>query len=183
MKHLAILALSTLPLFAACKKDDASTASKPVEAKPAVPETPIELTSTIDLGAAITDPDNKSYQGLEARAPAGAKAEAGLIGVTIEYNDKSMEIAKAFEPGTHVAKLKAKAQEKDPLDTFVAFHVDTPDAILWETKSELTGEANFLIAAEVKVGEDSYKCSNEGYGRFQRNEAEAFLKSCQSLSR
>jgi hypothetical protein len=184
-QRLAILALVTLPLFTACKQDDAGKAGKPVEGKaaPAAPETPIELTQTVDLGAAITDPDNTSYQGLKARAPAGATTESGLTGVLIKLDDKSMEVAKAWEPGTHVAARKAKAQEKDPLDKFVAFHVDTPDAILWETRSELTGEANFLLAAEVKVGDASYKCANEGYGRFKRNEAEALLASCKSLTK
>ena len=37
--------------------------------------------------------------------------------------------------------------------------------------------------AEVKIGEASFKCTNEGYGRFTKAQAEALLQSCQSLAK
>ncbi len=185
MKHLVVIALAALPLFAACKKDkDAgATSEKTVESKPKEPEKPIELTETADLGTAITDPDNKSYAGLKAKVPAGAKLEPGLTGVLVRIGERqAYELSKAWQAGEHVAKEKKEAQE-DKLDKLVKFHVDTPEAILWESKSELGGENNFHFAAEVKIGEDSYKCYNKGYGNFTRSQADALLKSCQSVSK
>lgn len=185
MKRLLTIALVTLPLFTACKKDKGGAASdKPVEgstATPAKPEAPIELTDTVDVGAAITDPDVKDYQGLKVKAPKGATVEAGLTGVLVKTGKNGFEISKMYDPG-HVAKVKGEAQS-DTLDKLVKFHIDTADAILWESKSELGGENNFNFAAEVTVGDAKFKCANSGYGQFTRAEAEAQLKSCQSLAK
>ena len=184
MKHLVVIALVNLPLFA-CKKEEKKggevAADKKVVEK--APEKPIELTDTADIGAAVTDPDDKSLAGLKAKVPAGAKLEPGLTGVIVRIGERqAYEISKAFEPGAHVPKHKKQATE-DTLDKLVKFHVDTPDAVLWESKSELGGENNFSFAAEVKVGDASYKCFNNGYGNFTKSQAEALLKSCQSASK
>jgi hypothetical protein len=80
-----------------------------------------------------------------------------------------------------VPKAKKKTEE-DKLDKVVKFHIDTPEAILWETKSELGGDNNFHFAAEVKVGDQSFKCYNSGWGNFTKSQAEALLKSCQSIA-
>lgn len=187
MKKLAVLALA-LPLFAtACKKKEESAgegAAKTTEAaKPKEPEKPIELTETADIGAAVTDPDDKSLAGLKVKVPAGAKLEPGLTGVLVRIGERqAYEISKAFEPGAHVAKHKTEAQN-NKLDKLVKFHVDTPEAILWEDKSELGGDNNFSFAAEVKVGDTTYKCFNKGYGNFTHAQAEALLKSCQSATK
>jgi len=181
MKKTLFVALLALPLFTACKKGEADkkTEAKPVEK---APEKPIELTETVDVGAAITDPDDKGYVGLKAKAPAGSKTESGLTGVLIRMGERqAFEISKAYEPG-YVAKTKKEAQD-DTLDKVVKFHVDSPEAILWETKSELGGDNNFHFAAEVKVGDAQYKCANSGYGNFTKSQAEALLKSCQSLTK
>ena len=186
MKHLAVILLALPLVTAACsKKNDegGGGAAKTTETKPKEPEKPIELTETADLQSAITDPDDKSLAGLKVKAPAGYKLESGLTGVLVRIGERqAYEISKAYEPGAHVAKHKKEANE-DTLDKIVKFHVDTPDAILWESKSELGGENNFSFAAEVKVGDASYKCFNKGYGNFTRTQAEALLKSCQSLSK
>jgi hypothetical protein len=184
-QFLLIAAVTFLPLTACSKKEDggggAAADKKPVE--PKEPEKPIELTETADIGAAITDPDDKSFKGLKAKVPAGAKLEAGLTGVVVRIGERqAYELSKAYEPGKHVAKVKGEATSST-LDKVVKFHVDTPEAILWETKSELGGDNNFHFAAEVKVGEDSYKCFNTGYGNFTRTQAEALLRSCQSASK
>ena len=186
MKNLVIIALTALPLFAACgkkeEKDGAGTAEKkPTE--PAKPEPPIELTATLDIGAAIKDPDDTALKGVKVKAPANAKAEPGLSGVTVRIGERqAYELTKAFEPGVHVPKHKKEAQE-DKLDKLVKFHIDTPDAILFESKSELGGENNFHFAAEVKVGDASFKCYNKGFGNFTKAQAEALLKSCQSVTK
>jgi hypothetical protein len=187
MKQLALLAL-VLPLFTtACskKKEDGGSGepAKTVESKPKEPEKPIELTETADLGAAVKDPDDKSFVGIKVKTPAGAKIEPGLTGLVVRIGERqAYEISKAYEPGAHVPKVKKEAQE-DTLDKLVKFHVDTPDAILWEDKSELGGDNNFGFAAEVKVGDATYKCFNKGYGNFTKSQAEALLKSCQSASK
>ena len=185
MKHLVVIALVSLPLFAGCKKKEdgggEAADKKAVAAKPAEPEKPIELTETADLGAAA-DPDSTGYKGLTAKVPAGAKVESGLTGVLVRIGERqAYELSKAFEPG-YVAKEKTKA-EQDKLDKLVKFHVDTPEAILWESKSELGGDNNFHFAAELKIGEDNFKCFNKGYGNFTRSQAEALLKSCQSATK
>ena len=182
MKKTLTLMLLALAAGPACKKSTAKSETaeqKPVEK---APEKPIDLTDTVDVGAAITDPDDTGYKGLKAKAPAGSKTEAGLTGVLVRMGERqAFEISKAFEPG-YVAKSKKEAQE-DKLDKVVKFHVDSPDAILWETASELGGENNFHFAAEVKVGDVAYKCANSGYGNFTKSQAEALLKSCQSLTK
>lgn len=188
MKNFARLALLTLPLLVACKKkDDAAGAAKTEKtaesaaAKP-VDDKPIELTETAELEKGITDPDDKRFVGLKVKAPAGAKVESGMTGVLVRIGERqAYEIGRALEPGAFVAKEKAKANE-DKLDKIVKFHIDTPEAILFESKSELGGENNFHFAAEVKVGENSWKCYNKGYGNFTKNQAEALLKSCQSVT-
>jgi hypothetical protein len=184
MKHLAVFALA-LPLFFGCKKSEdkqPAAEKKPAEGTPAKVEAPIELTETVDLGAAITDPDVTAFKGLKAKAPAGAKTEPGLTGVLVRIGERqAYELSKAYDPG-HVAKVKKEAQE-DQLDKLVKFHVDTPEAILFESKSELGGENDFNFAAEIKVGEVSYKCFNKGYGNFTKAQAEALLKSCQSVTK
>ena len=190
MRNLVLLSVCTFALVAGCKKTNdnnqpADPAAKPTQAEPAAApknEAPIELTDTVDLGAAITDPDQTAFKGLKAKAPKGAKTEPGLTGVLIRLDDHcAFEISKAFEPGA-VAKAKQEAQD-DKLDKLVKFHLDTPTAVLWETASELGGENNFHFAAEVKVGDAAYKCANSGYGNFTKARAEALLKSCQSLSK
>jgi hypothetical protein len=189
MKNIARIALLTLPLFVACKKkDDAGAAAGKTDkagetaaAKP-VDDKPIELTETAELQKGVTDADEKRFEGFKVKVPAGAKVESGMTGVLIRIGERqAYEIGRASTPGEFVAKEKAKANE-DKLDKLVKFHIDTPEAILFESKSELGGENNFHFAAELKLGENSWKCYNKGYGNFTKAQAEALLKSCQSLS-
>jgi len=188
MKNLARIALLTLPLFVACKKKEeaggakAEKGAEKAAAKP-VDDTPIELTETAELEKGVTDPDDKRFVGIKVKAPAGAKVESGLTGVLVRIGERqAYEIGKSLEPGQYVGESKKKANE-DTLDKVVKFHIDTPEAILWETKSELGGENNFHFAAEVKVGEDMWRCFNTGYGNFTKAQAEALLKSCQSATK
>jgi hypothetical protein len=189
MKNFARIALLTLPLLVACKKKEdgaaGAKAEKSGETKPATPpvdDKPIELTETVELEKGVTDPDDKRFVGLKVKAPAGAKVESGMTGVLVRIGERqAYEIGRASTPGEFVAKEKAKANE-DKLDKLVKFHIDTPDAILFESKSELGGENNFHFAAEVKLGENSWKCYNKGYGNFTKAQAEALLKSCQSVT-
>jgi len=184
MKKLVVIALVALPLFACSKKKEGGGENqKPVETKPKEPEKPIELTETADLGAAIKDADDTSLKGVKVKVPAGAKTETGLTGVVVRIGERqAYELSKAYEAGAHVPKVKKEAQE-DTLDKVVKFHIDTPEAILWESKSELGGDNNFHFAAEVKVGDTAYKCFNTGYGNFTKTQAEALLKSCQSVTK
>ena len=190
MKNIARIALLTLPLFVACKKKDEGAAGgaaksdpKAAETAPKVDDKPIDLTDTLELQKGVEDQSDKRFEGIKVKAPAGAKLEGGLTGVLVRIGERqAYEFGKALEPGTFVGKEKAKAQE-DKLDKLVKFHVDTPEAILWESKSELGGENNFSFAAEVKLGEDSWKCFNKGYGNFTKAQAEALLKSCQSATK
>lgn len=167
----------------------------------ATPAAPIELTDTVDMGTAITDPDENIYKGFKVKAPKGATVEAGLTGVQVKVNlpvpddvakrhgagigEKSYELSKAYDAG-YVAEMKGKAQA-DEVDKLVKFHLDTPTAIIWEAKSVLEDDASFAytfnFAAEVKVGDTTFKCTSQGYGQCSKAEAEALLKSCQSLAK
>ena len=166
----------------AAKSDEGAAPESSKTKEPAKPEKPIELTTEVDVGKAITDPDDTRYQGLKVKAPEGSTAEAALVGVQVKMGDVSYEISFVLDDGDFVATAKEKAS-KDQLDKLVAFHVDTREAILWESASELGGDNNFKFAAVVKVGDKMMKCANEGYGHFTRAQAEALLKSCQTLTR
>ena len=188
MKNIVCIALLTLPLFGACKKkDDAGggAAGKAAESKTAPApkdEKPLELTDTVELQKGVEDPDDKRFVGLKVKAPTGAKVESGLTGVLVRIGERqAYELGRSLNPGEYVAEQKKKAGE-DKLDKVVKFHIDTPEAILWETKSELGGENNFHFAAEVKLGENTWRCFNTGYGNFTKVQAEALLKSCQSVT-
>jgi hypothetical protein len=184
MMKPGLLALSLALSIAACgKSDSGGSSTKAAEGTtPAKPQAPIELTETIDLGAAITDPDVTNYKGLKAKAPKGVKLEPGLTGVQVSLAGAGgFELSKAYEPG-YVAKAKGEASSSK-LDKLVKFHLDTPTAIVWESASELGGDNDFQFAAEVKVGDASFKCASSGYGRHTKVEAEALLKVCQSITK
>jgi hypothetical protein len=184
LMRFTLLALVTVPLIGCKGKDKAEGGggAKPAEPAEAKPEAPIELTQEVDVGAAVTDPDDTGYQGLKVKAPAGAKAEEGMPGVVVRIGERAAyEITRASEPGTYVAKAKKDAQE-DTLDKLVTFHVDSEDAVLWESKSGLGGDNNFHFVAEVKVGDKPYKCGNKGWGNFTKAQATALLESCKSLA-
>ena len=186
-----VLSLSAL-LALGCKGDDkankasgettaAKTADK--EATKPAPTTPIALTEMADIGATITDPDETRYKGLTLKVPAGATASSnGGAALTISYNDQQFELRYEFENEGAVAKAKAEASS-DELDTLVKFHVDKPDAILWESASQLGGENNFHFVATAKLGDKNLLCANKGWGEFTKREAEALLKSCQSATK
>ncbi len=161
--------------------DDKQGDKASTSAKKAAPVKPITLTEVVDLGAAIKDPDDKNYEGLKVKAWKGAKAAPGLVGVTVAMGEKMYELSGNYSD-SFVAEEKAKA-EKDTLDKLVKFHIDKPAAILFESKSELGGTNNFHFSAEMAIGDKKYKCFNKGYGQFTLAEAQAMLKSCQSLSK
>lgn len=187
LNRLVAVTLLSLPLaLTACKKDNADGGSAKA-AEPAPPATPAapafsaDLTETIDVGAAITDPDDKGYVGVKVKAPKGAKIEADLSGVMIHLAEgKTYSLTGAYDDAW-LGERRTNAQN-NTLDKLVKFHVDTPTAILWEDKSGLGGPNNFLFAAVVTAGEKKYKCTSDGYGTFTLAEAEIALKSCQSAS-
>lgn len=191
MTNLARIALLSTSLLFACGKKDKDApagddkAGKPTEgqaAAPKVDDKPLELTETFELQKGVEDASDTRWAGFKVKAPTGAKMESGLTGVLVRIGERqAYEIGFASSPGEFVAKEKGKASE-DTLDKLVKFHVDTPEAVLWESKSELGGENNFHFAAEVKAGEKTFKCYNKGYGNFTKNQAEGLLKSCQSLT-
>ena len=184
-----LCALASFVALSACskddpKKDEGASSTKPVaSAKAAVNSKPIELTEVLDVGAAADEGDTR-YAGIKVKAPAGARMEGGAW-MTLKYNDKGYEIRFQFDGEDYVQKAKTGAKENEQLNPIVKFHVDTADAILWETSSKLVpdGPHNFLFAARVKVGDGHIVCKNEGYGRFDRVEADALMKSCQSATK
>jgi hypothetical protein len=181
-----LLFLSCLAFVGCDEKGDQATSgqeSATPQPAPAKAEKPIELTAQLDLGAAVVanDPDDKRYEGIKVKAPAGSKFEGGAW-VALDYKGKGYEIRFEFEDENFVQKAK-KAAESDQADKLVKLHLDQKDAILWESASALGGEHNFLFAATVKVGDKTLVCRNAGYGMFSKAEAEALLRSCQSATR
>jgi hypothetical protein len=194
---LRIATLLSLSTFVAvgCSKDtekketaaptakSAEAEAPPAAAKAAEPAKAIELTDSIDVGAVITDADETRYQGLKVKAPAGSKAsDNDGMALTVSYGEVAYELRYEFDDENAVAKGKTAAGE-DKLDKLVKFHVDTPEAILWETASELGGPNNFHFVATVKLGDKNLLCKNSGWGSFTRAQAEALLKSCQSATK
>jgi hypothetical protein len=188
INRLVAVTLLSLPLAVACKKDKADaggntkTAENTQAAAPAAPAFSADLTETLDVGAAITDPDVKDYAGLKVKAPKGAKVEADLSGVMVHLAEGKTYSLTGHYDDAWLGERKTNA-ETNTLDKLVKFHIDTPTAILWEDKSGLGGPNNFLFAAVVTVGEKKFKCTSDGYGSFVLAEAEAALKSCQSAAK
>lgn len=178
--------LLTISLCGACKNDGTASDKPPSQAKPtesaASAETPIVLSQTLDLGGAITDPSITAYKGLKAKAPAGATAEAGLVGLVVKTGKNEYEISKELEPLGYVAKVKSEAQT-DEFEKLVKIHIETPNVLVWETKPAGGDDHNFHFAATVAVGGTTYQCANLGHGQFTRAEVDAQLKGCQSLTK
>lgn len=188
MRTLIITALSASLLVFGCGKkedgkgDEAGKSGEGGEGKPAPePEKPIELTETADVGAAVKDSDETRYNGLKLKLPAGAAVEDSGMGLTVKFGEVSYEFRWQFEGEDPVATDK-KGAESDELDELVKFHVDTPEAILFESKSALGGSNNHHFVALVKVGDKNLVCKKKGYGQFTKAQAEALLKSCQSAT-
>lgn len=177
--------LASLSLFVlACGGKEATPAptgstggatSAPAEAPEKPAAKPIELTTTLDIGAAVLakDPDDTSWKGISIKAPDGAKVDPNPAGLSIVIDD-SMSIGLGGE--ADIAEKKDRAQ-KDSLQGFKRFVVDTPDAILWET----TG-GNFIFVANVKLGEKTKRCETAGWGTFSQQNAETLLEACKGMT-
>lgn len=182
--RLALASLSTLVLACGGKSEGpaapapggASTEAAPAPA-PAKPEAkPIgELTVTLDIGAAVMakDPDDTSWKGISIKAPEGAKLDVSPGGTSLVIDDT---MSMAFSMEADIAEKKAKA-EKDTLQGFKRFVVDTPDAILWETT-----DSNFIFVANVKLGEKTKRCETAGWGTFSQKNAEKLLEACKGMT-
>lgn len=185
---IAAVFLSAL-VAAGCGKEDKSAAGGDVEstgpvtkpAEPPAPAKPIELDEALDIGASVTDEGETRYKGMKMTGPTGSSVEYSAMGITVKYGEVQFELRFEFDDEGAVAKGKVEA-EKDELDPLVKFHVDTPEAILFESTSKLDpdGEHNHHFVATVKVGEKNLLCKNKGYGQFSKAQAEALLKTCQS---
>lgn len=149
---------------------------------PATEAPPVELTEALDVGGAVKDADDTRYAGVKMTGPKGASVEDSGMGLTVKWGEVQFEFRYEFEDEGAVAKGKEEAQSDD-LDKLVKLHVDTPTAVLWESKSSLGGENNFSFVASAKVGDKTLICKNKGYGQFSKAQAEALLKTCQSATK
>lgn len=187
-----LLTLFALVGLAACGSKDADggkaktgeTGKKAEQKAPAskAPEKPIELTQALDVGAAVKDADDTRYKGVKMTGPKGASVVDSGMGLTVKWGEMQFEFRYEFEDEGAVAKGKKEAQG-DELDKLVKLHVDTPTAVLWESKSALGGSNNHSFVASVKVGEKTLICKNKGYGQFSKAQAEALMKTCQSAKK
>lgn len=170
---------------AGAAKDSTAKDSKG-EAKKApatqAPEKPVELTEALDVGAAVKDADDTRYKGVKMTGPKGASVVDSGMGLTVKWGEVQFEFRYEFEDEGAVAKGKKEAQGDD-LDKLVKLHIDTPTAVLWESKSALGGKNNFSFVAIQAVGEKNLVCKNKGYGQFTKAQAEALLKTCQSAKK
>lgn len=166
---------------AASGKTAAKTAQKAAP-KTEAPAKPIVLDAALDVGAAVKDKDDTRYAGIKMTGPTGSSVVDSGMGLTVKHGEVQFEFRFEFDEEGAVAKGK-KAAEGDKSAPIVKFHVDTPTAVLWESKSVLGGKNNHHFVATVKVGEKNLVCKNEGYGQFSKAAAEALLKTCQSAKR
>ena len=134
------------------------------------------------MGAAVKDADDTRYAGISMTGPTGSSVVDSGMGLTVKHGEVQFEFRFEFDEEGAVAKGKKAAQE-DESAPIVKFHVDTPEAVLWESKSMLGGKNNHHFVATVKVGEKNLVCKNEGYGQFSKAVAEALLKTCQSAKK
>lgn len=183
----SVLFGSALAMLVACGGKGESSAAgapaapaapaAPVAAEPAAPPAkPIELTTKLDIGAAVMakDPDDTGWKGITIAAPEGAKIDASGGGTSLVITD---QMAVGLGGENDLAEEKKKAQE-DGLQKFVKLIVDAPDAILWEAEGP-----NFLFVANVKLGDKVKGCETNGYGTFTRQAAEKLLEACRGMTR
>ena len=150
--------------------------------KTEAPAKPIVLDAALDVGAAVKDKDDTRYAGIKMTGPTGSSAVDSGMGLTVKHGKVSFEFRFEFDEEGAVAKGK-KAAAADKSAPLVKFHVDTPTAVLWESKSVLGGKNNHHFVATAKIGEKNIVCKNEGYGQFSKAVAEALLKTCQSAKK
>ena len=176
---------SAMAMLVACGgKSDTPATGTPAEPAPAPaapaapaapPAKPIELTTKLDVGAAVMakDPDDTGWKGISIPAPEGAKIDASMGGTSLVITD---QMAVALGGENDIAEEKKKAQS-DGLQKFVKLLVDEPDAILWEAEGP-----NFLFVANVKLGDKVKGCETNGYGTFTRQAAEKLLEACKGMT-
>jgi len=164
------------PAGAAPSAAEAPAAPTAPAAPAAPPAKPIELTTKLDIGAAVSgqDKDNTSWNGVSIKAPEGAKIDASSGGTMVFITDQ-MSIGLGGEKDMAEKKQQAQA---GALQKFVKFIVDEPNAFLWEAEGP-----NFLFVANVKLGEDKVKsCETSGYGTFTQQAAEKLLEACKGMA-
>ena len=150
--------------------------------KTEAPAKPVVFDAALDVGGAVKDADDTRYAGIKMTGPTGSTVVDSGMGLTVKDGERQFEFRFEFDEEGAVAKGKAAAKE-DESAPVVKFHVDTPEAVLWESKSMLGGANNHHFVATVKVGEKNLVCKNEGYGQFSKAQAEALLKTCLSATK
>ncbi len=166
----------------AAASGDKVPAKKAPKTKKVAPK-PVVMNAALDLGAAVTDKDLTSYAGLKMMGPTGSTASySDMGGLAVKWGELQFELRYEFDEEGGVAKGKAQAA-KDGFNKLVKMHLDTPTAILWESKSALGDSSNFSFVATADVGGKKLLCKNQGYGQFSKAQAEALLKTCQSAKK
>ena len=175
-------------VVAACggKKGDAAPSENATEAPEAAepvapPVKTIELAGALDIGGPVmaADADDTSWKGISmTTAPAGAKVDASMGGTMLVIDD-SMSVGLGGEKDL---AEKKKAAQDHPLQKFVRFVLEEPDAIIWEATISEGDPSNFLLVANVKLGDEKVKsCDTDGYGTFTEANARKVLEACRSL--
>ncbi len=159
---------------------DKKSAAKKKASK--APVKAVELSESLGIDGPIKGDTAASYKGLKVKAPAGCKADADAdqTKAIIKCGERSYEIVPHGDDTESIADLK-KAATGSKMDKLGEMYVDDAGAIAWSWSFK-GGKENHSFAADAKVGDKTFRCSNKGFGSFDRAYNEALLKSCQSLA-
>lgn len=162
----------------AAASEDAQKASDETEEVEA-----IALPETLELGGVLPGDAGKPYAGLKVKAPAGCETEADAdqTMVMIACGDRKYSLA-VEDDETKSVETVASSAKKTKLDELHAAYVDESDAFAWSWSFK-GADPNHSFVADVQAAGTTFRCTNKGFGSFDRAHNEAMLKSCQSLSK
>jgi hypothetical protein len=160
----------------------ASSADTKKKKSSKAPVKAVELSESLGIDGPIEGDTAAAYKGLKVKAPAGCKAgsDADQTKAIIKCGERSYEIVPHGDDTESIADLK-KAAKGSKMDKLGEMYIDKAGAIAWSWSFK-GGAENHSFAADAKVGDKTFRCSNKGYGSFDRSYNEALLKSCQSLA-
>ena len=121
-------------------------------------------------------PAGEEWNGIIMTVPEGAKLSAEVISIVVNKGDKFRISLSAGDVDLSERKKEIKENSVNKLKNFA---VERPDALLYSSDTGMGEEWHF--AAVVKVGGASFFCEDDKGPVYSRSEAEAMLKSAQTL--
>ena len=112
-------------------------------------------------------------------APKGATMEDSYGTLEVKVGDGSSFFVAIETDAPDMASIKGEV-EKNDVQKLKKFHMDTPEAVIYET--EAFGKTSFWLDAAIKVGDKTVHCfSGRGAPSFTQPQVESFLAACKTL--